>query len=79
MFVNFAQILTHNPLWVDFNTCLFCYFFQVGIHFSKWSKCSYIDGKLLQTPKEEFLYSWLGYNAFAKVGLQAKLNGGSRR
>jgi hypothetical protein len=28
MFVNLAQISTHNPLWVDFTTFLFCYFFK---------------------------------------------------
>jgi hypothetical protein len=53
--VNFTQILTNNPLWVNLNICLFCHFSQVGIHLGKWSKRPYVDGKLLYTPQEEFL------------------------
>jgi hypothetical protein len=45
--VNLVQISTHNPLQVHFNTHLFCYFFQVGIHLNKQSKRPYIDSKLL--------------------------------
>jgi hypothetical protein len=33
MLVNLSQIPTHNPLWVDFNTCFFCYFSQIGMHY----------------------------------------------
>jgi hypothetical protein len=47
MFVNLAQILTDNALQVDFNTYLFYYFFQVGIHLGKWSKRPYVDDKQL--------------------------------
>jgi hypothetical protein len=43
---NLAQILTHNPLQVDFNTYLFCYFSQVGILLGKRSKHPYVDSKL---------------------------------
>jgi hypothetical protein len=44
--INLTYILTNNPLWVNLNTHLFCYFSQVGIHLGKWSRCPYVDGKL---------------------------------
>jgi hypothetical protein len=46
MFINLAHISTHNPLWVNLNTCLFNYFSQVGIHIGKQSKRPYINSKL---------------------------------
>ncbi len=45
--VNLAHISTHNPLWVDINTYLFYYFFQVSIHLGKQNKHPYVDDKLL--------------------------------
>jgi hypothetical protein len=47
VFVNLAQISTNNPLQVNINTCLLSYFSQVGIHFAKFVKHPYVDGKLL--------------------------------
>ncbi len=47
MLANLANILTHNPVWVNLNTCLFYYFFQVDIHLGKLSKHPYIHSKLL--------------------------------
>ncbi len=35
--VNFAQISTNKPLWINLNTYLFCYFLQVGFHLVKLS------------------------------------------
>ncbi len=35
MLVNPSQILTHNPLQVDFNNRFFYYFTQVGNHLGK--------------------------------------------
>jgi hypothetical protein len=55
MLINIAQISTNNPLWVNLNTCLFCYFFQIGIQLSKQNKRPYVNGKLPKTPWEEFL------------------------
>jgi len=37
VFVNFTQILTNNPLSIDFNTHIFCYFLQVDFQFVKWN------------------------------------------
>jgi hypothetical protein len=54
MLIYLTKISTHNPSQINFNTHLFCYFSQVGIHIGKRSKCPYIDSKLLYTPKEEF-------------------------
>jgi len=45
--VNLAQISPNNPLQVNINTYLFCYFSQVGIHLVKHNKCPYVDNKLL--------------------------------
>jgi hypothetical protein len=47
VFINLTQILTNNPMRVDLNARLFCYFPQVGLNFSKWTKHSYVNGKLL--------------------------------
>ncbi len=47
LFVNLAQISTSNPLRVDFNTHLLCYFSQRGIHLAKLVKHPYVDRKLL--------------------------------
>lgn len=47
MLINLALISTHDPLWVNFNTFLLYYFFQVSLHLGKWSKHPYVNGKLL--------------------------------
>lgn len=47
VFINLTQILTNNPMRVNLNARLFCYFPQVGLKFAKWSKHSYVNGKLL--------------------------------
>jgi hypothetical protein len=44
---NLAQILTNNPLWIDFNTRFFYYFLQVGLNFAKQNKHPYANGKLI--------------------------------
>jgi len=80
MLLNLAQISTNNPLWVDLNICLFCYFFQVGIHLSKWVNIHMWTVNCFKHLMRNSFSVSLGTMFLPnKVRPRAKLNGRSKR